>query len=93
MTEKKLETYLRDQAKRRGGLALKLVIVSLIGFPDRTVIGPGRSIGFAELKTVTGRASRAQLFWIDKLRAFGFVAEVIRTREEADDFLATVLTE
>lgn len=91
MRERTLERYFVKETKRRGGMALKLVLVSLVGFPDRTVIGPGPAIGFAELKTSTGRVSKPQQKWIDLLRRFGFRVAVIRTKDETTTFLDEVL--
>ena len=47
------------------------------GFPDLVIVGPG-GVVFAELKTATGRPTRAQLDWLDALRATGIDAYLWR---------------
>lgn len=50
---------------------------SVPGFPDLVVVGPGGLI-FAELKTETGRLSKAQKQWISILEAAGQEVHVWR---------------
>lgn len=38
------------------------------GYPDLTLVKPGRPIIFSELKSRTGRATPAQLQWLEALR-------------------------
>lgn len=88
--ERTVERFFREETKRRGGIALKLVAIPLVGFPDRTIIGPGARIGFAELKKRGGSPDPAQRYWIRKLASFGFPVAVIRTNDEARDFINDV---
>ena len=50
MNEKKIEQKLRDEVKRRGGLALKFVSPGFVGVPDRIVLMPDGNVGFVEVK-------------------------------------------
>lgn len=57
----------------------------LIGFH----VGTGRFIAM-ELKTVTGRASREQTAFIQLVNRSGGAAQIIRSTEEAELFIARV---
>ena len=77
MTRKELEADLEARCVARiealGGLALKLVIPGVRGFPDRTVLMPGARTWFAEFKRIkTGRVSAQQLKWHTDLTRLGF---------------------
>ena len=50
---------------------------SVAGYPDLTAIRGSRVL-VAELKTMTGRVSRAQLEWLDAFRAAGVEAYLWR---------------
>ncbi len=74
---KKLEVNTEDKfcdyAKTQGCLALKLVLLGLRGFPDRTIVCPGGRIFFIEFKrTKNEELSKNQEKWQDKLVGFGF---------------------
>lgn len=84
MTKPALESALEDRCvaeiESRGGLALKLAIPGVRGFPDRTVLMPGRQVWFAEFKRLrTGVVSAQQLEWARRLRALGFGVYFIDT--------------
>lgn len=89
--ESVLETRCVDEIAARGGMALKLVIPGVRGFPDRTVLMPGRRAWFAEFKRLkTGRVSAQQDEWARKLRALGFGVYFIDRWEQ---FLAALTAE
>lgn len=50
MLEKTVERHLTQEAKRRGGLALKFVSPGMDGVPDRILLLPCGRIAFVELK-------------------------------------------
>jgi hypothetical protein len=66
------------QAKREG-LAT--------GFPDCMVIAAGGKIGFLEFKSAKGRLSDNQSEWISRLNERGFPVRVVRSVDEAIQFL------
>lgn len=77
MTRKELESALEDRCVQRiealGGLALKLAIPGVRGFPDRTVLMPGAKVAFYEFKRLkTGRISAQQDEWARRLTSRGF---------------------
>jgi len=61
-------------AKTLGCIALKLIILGLRGFPDRTVICPGGRIMFIEFKKPGDKPTHAQSKWLRILRGLGFYA-------------------
>ena len=50
MLESVIESRLRQEAKKRGGMALKFVSPGMNGVPDRIVLMPGGKMAFVELK-------------------------------------------
>ena len=89
--ERTLEQFFRRETAKRRGWAIKLIPATLVGFPDRVVLGPGPAIGFAELKKPGGKLTPAQVRWIQVLTDFGFIAKVIDSKEGAVAFLDEVL--
>jgi len=86
-SEKIIERFCVEEAKRRGGQAVKGTAANTKGFPDRTILLPGGTIGFLELKGSSGRVTRLQEHWINKLRGLGFKAEVANSKEAVKEFL------
>lgn len=83
--EKALEQRCVRKIEQAGGLALKLKIDGVRGFPDRTILMPGRRVWFAEFKRLkTGRVSAQQEEWARKLEALGFPVWFIDTDDEFD---------
>jgi hypothetical protein len=88
MPKLELESNLEERCvqivERLGGMALKLQIPGVRGFPDRTILMPGAKVWFAEFKRIkSGRVSSQQLRWIERLGRAGFPAYVI---DNEDDF-------
>lgn len=88
MPKLELESSLEERCvqivERLGGMALKLQIPGVRGFPDRTILIPGQRVWFAEFKRIkSGRVSSQQLRWIERLGRAGFAAYVI---DNEDDF-------
>lgn len=71
--EAKLEDRCVAKIEARGGLALKLSIPGVRGFPDRTILLPGARVWYAEFKRLkTGRVSAQQHRWRVLLHQMGF---------------------
>lgn len=86
--EQKLEDRCVAKVEARGGQALKLVLLGLMGFPDRTLLMPGGRIAFCEFKrAIVGRASRQQGFWRDVLVGLGFTVRFVDSDVEFDEIL------
>lgn len=90
MKEKLIEKKLREKAKKRGGLAIKIYCLSFSGLPDRLVLLPKARIGFAEIKETGKKPSPIQVSVISMLKKMGFIVEVIDTEEKIEDFLNAV---
>lgn len=86
--ERQLESRCVDKVETAGGLALKLQIPGVRGFPDRSVLMPGRRIWFFETKRMrTGRVSAQQHKWKTLLFQMGFPMYLIDNDEQFDDAL------
>ena len=85
MRESTIEKYLCSEAKRVGGIAVKLT--QPVGIPDRLVL-IGSGVCFVELKTARGRLSLLQLLWQKKLTKMGYSHYVIRSKEGVDALIS-----
>jgi Holliday junction resolvase len=85
--EREIERQLCQRVAEQGGLCLKVTVLGRRGFPDRLVVLPGRIV-FCELKRPRrGRVAVHQILYIEKLRALGAVACVVRTSSDIDALL------
>ncbi|MGU4696757.1 hypothetical protein K6L09_08825 [Burkholderia cepacia] len=87
MLEKTVETYLVDRVRAAGGDAYKFSSPARVSVPDRIVVFPPARIYFVELKSPTGKVSKAQLREHERLRALGCDVRVINSREAVDAFV------
>lgn len=89
--EKVVEAYLRNEIKKRGGVAYKFVSPATVGVPDRIVLMPGGSIWFVEVKrTRKDKLTKLQFIACEKIRALGQQVRVVHGREGVDEFLKEV---
>jgi hypothetical protein len=88
MLERDVETYLRDQCKKRNLICWKMQSLSLRGFPDRMIVTEDGKIVFVEVKGPGGRLSALQKSLADKLRARNIVVQVVSNFEQVDNLLA-----
>lgn len=87
MLESMIESRLRQETKKRGGMALKFVSPGMNGVPDRIVLMPGGKMAFVELKA-PGKAPRAlQEKRIGQLRKLGFLVYVLDGTEKIGGIL------
>lgn len=88
--EKTLEDRCVAKIEARGGLALKLQIPGVRGFPDRSILLPaywGR-IFYCEFKRLkTGAVSVQQHKWKRQLEALGFKVYLVDTDAQFDSIL------
>ncbi len=87
MREKDIEKILVGEVRRLGGRAYKWISPGNDGVPDRIVILPGRPPVFVELKTETGVLTALQKVQIDRLKALGQDARVVRGVDGVKAFL------
>ena len=98
MTKIELERALEERCVARvealGGMAIKLLVPGVRGFPDRGCFLPGRPLlprqtFFLEFKRLkTGRVSAQQHMWCFKLTELGFGVYMIDTDAQFEDALA-----
>ncbi|NBI86984.1 VRR-NUC domain-containing protein [Lachnospiraceae bacterium] len=87
MLERVIESRLRQEAKKRGGMALKFVSPGMNGVPDRIVLLPGGKMAFVELKA-PGKVPRAlQEKRMGQLRKLGFLVYVLDGTERIGGIL------
>lgn len=83
-TEDTVEGYLVRQAKKRGGLAIKIRM--LTGWPDRLILLPGGWLAWAECKRPKGgKFEPLQQRVHQRLIDLGFRMFVPHTKEEVDE--------
>ena len=86
--EKALEARCVAKIEARGGLALKLVILGMMGWPDRTILLPGRIVFFCEFKRrKVGKFSAQQGTWRQKIVFLGFGYYTVDTDAQFDTAL------
>ena len=87
MRESLIESRLRTETKKRGGMAIKFVSPGLNGVPDRLVLMPSGKMAFIELKA-TGKTPRAlQQKRKRQLEALGFRVYVVDGTEQIGGIL------
>ena len=74
MLESTVERHLREEAKKRNGLALKFVSPGMNGVPDRIVLMPDGKMAFVELKAPGKKPRPLQL---KRKRMLGFPVYVV----------------
>lgn len=89
MLESELEREVVRWAESEGGRALKLKLDNERGFPDRTIILPGRAIAFPELKRAKGSTKRyeQQKRWVAWLQSMGLPSEFCSTLDEVKELI------
>lgn len=86
-SEKAIEKYCINAAKKLGGIALKFSSPSNRGVPDRIIIKPGGKVGFLELKSTGKKPTKLQMHWIDTLNALGIDADVVDSKAQVKKFI------
>lgn len=87
MTEKAIETYLRDSVKKAGGKAYKFVSPGNDGMPDRIAVFPGGRIVFVELKAPGKKPTPLQLLQHNRLRELGTRVCVVDSKAGVDGLM------
>ena len=72
ISETEIEDAFCDYAKSVGCTPLKLILLNLRGFPDRTVLCPGGRILFIEFKKKGGELTPGQKPWKRTIEGLGF---------------------
>ena len=82
MRESEIESRLRAEAKKMGGMAVKFVSPGLDGVPDRIVLLPGGKVAFVELKAPGKRLRPLQEKRKRQLEGLGFQVYVVDRVEQ-----------
>jgi len=87
MREREIERRLKNEVEKAGGLCLKFTSPGFDGVPDRIVLFPKGKITFIELKAPGEKPRPLQTARIEKLRDYGFRAEVLDSKEEIGELV------
>ena len=82
MRESEIESRLRAEVKKMGGMAVQFTSPGLDGVPDRIVLLPGRKIAFVELKAPGKKPRPLQEKRMRQLVSLGFPVFVIDGAEQ-----------
>jgi len=86
-SEKLIEAKLREAAKKRGGIAIKLLSQFHRGLPDRLLLLPGGKAVFVETKSTGKKPGALQLKAHQMLRALGFDVYIIDSTKAVEDLM------
>lgn len=92
MDEKQIERKLREQARLRGGLALKFTSPGFDGVPDRLLLFPGGRAAFAEIKTTGKKPRPLQMSRKRQLEGLGFKVFIINRSEQIGGVIDEIQT-
>lgn len=87
MRESDLEKYFLNACRREGWKAVKF-LPSERGVPDRLVLTPAGGMFLVELKTETGRLSKAQELWHTRANRLGTQVHVAKGPAGVDAWVA-----
>lgn len=77
-SEKRVEKYLKHKIEERNGLCYKWRAIDNRGVPDRVCMLPWMGIFFVEVKTLTGKASKAQELIFEKIKESGGIVFIVQ---------------
>ena len=85
LLESKIESDFVDWVREleKPAIALKLVLLSLTGFPDRTILAEAGVVFFIEFKKGKNKQQADQRYWQRILERMGFKYYVCYSKEEA----------
>lgn len=89
-SEKNIESKLRNEVKKLGGLSLKLLTTHFTGLPDRLCLLPRGRLFFIELKTTKKKPRKIQLVIHKRLKKLGFPVLIIDSTEKIKQFIENV---
>ena len=83
--ESDIETKVKKWCKNHGILCIKIVPISMVGFPDRMILTPTGKVMFMELKAPGKTPRKNQEKWLAKLTSFNIKACWFDNHEHAID--------
>lgn len=87
LLESTVERHLREETKKRKGMALKFVSPGMNGVPDRIVLMPDGKMAFVELKAPGKKPRPLQLKRKRMLERLGFPVYVVDNIEQIGGIL------
>ena len=94
ITEKMVESRLRERVESVGGMCIKLYCMSVSGLPDRLILMPGSRVYLVETKCIKNgkptEPSAIQRWMHIRLKNLGFNVWVINDHESIDNFMIHV---
>lgn len=87
MTEKQVDTYLKQEVKKLGGWCLKMPCEHVSGLPDRLCLLPDSIMFFAELKATGETSRKLQVVMQNKLKKLGFDVYELDSKEAINETL------
>ena len=87
MLESTVERHLREEAKKRKGMALKFVSPGMNGVPDRIVLLPHGVLAFIELKAPGKKMRPLQVRRKRQLERLGFSVYCVDSLEQIETVL------
>lgn len=87
MSEKVIERYLVEQARRAGMLCLKYANPAMAGYPDRLLVLPSGRTAWVELKSRGRKPSKLQLLRHGELAGLGHMVSVIDNKADVDNLI------
>lgn len=87
LSENNIETYLRDQVKKKGGLALKFVCPGFTGVMDRLVLLYPGIVLFIETKAPGKNLRKRQEFVRKQFEALGMKVYKVDSKEQVNSIL------
>lgn len=91
VSEKTIETYLREEVKKLNGRAYKWESPGNAGVPDRIVLLPTGKVYFVELKAPGKKPTPLQIAQHRKLEMLGHNVYVLDSKEAVDEFIKEVM--
>ena len=92
MLESTVERHLREEAKKRKGMALKFVSPGMNGVPDRIVLLPDGKMAFVELKAPGKKMRPLQEKRKRTLEELGFLVFCVDSKEMIGGVLHEIRT-
>ena len=93
MLERDIERYLVDRVHELGGEAYKFTSPSHRGVYDRVVVMSRGIVWFVELKSPTGKLSRLQELFQERMTALGQRNIVLSSKDAVDNFVEILKNE
>ena len=92
MLESTVERHLREEAKKRKGMALKFVSPGMNGVPDRIVLLPHGVMAFVEVKAPGKKPRPLQVSRHGLLRHLGFKVYVLDDMNQIGEIIDDIRT-